>query len=123
MRTKSMSAIGVMVMTVVIGVGNASSSFAADTNRGDGSERMGVGGAVYSSSQLDGASDCRVAGRKVDMEQRIGAGGSTYFSSQPASGQMSTCHEVGRDMGGTQRIGHGGSIYFSSQPTIQTAGR
>ena len=83
MRAKSMWAIGLMAMVVSIGVGNASSSFAADPNRMDGTERMGVGGSVYSTSQPDGASDCRVAGRKVDMEQRIGAGGSTYAFSQP----------------------------------------
>lgn len=127
MRTNGMWAIGLASMMVVIGVGSAASSFAADTKQESGVEsRMGHGGSSYSLSQPDGASACQVAEvdqAKVDVIERIGAGGSTYSSSQPASAQVSICQEVGRKVGVVQRIGHGGSTYSSSQSTVRTAGR
>lgn len=123
MRTTSMWAIGVIAMMVTIGVGNAPGSFAADLNRGDVVEpRIGHGG-TYSSSQSDGAVECRVAGRHVDVIERVGAGGSIYSFSQPPSAQTLDCQVAGRKADVVQRIGHGGSIYTSSRPNAQIVGR
>lgn len=124
MRMKSMVAIGFMSMVVAAGVASASDGAAFDVQRVNVTERIGAGGAVYSSSQPDGAGTCSVAG--VSATERIGHGGSTYSFSRSKSVQEGDCHAVGGEgkrVETIERIGAGGSIYLSGRFTIQVAHR
>ena len=115
MRGKSTMTIGCMAIMAVTGVVNASGSFAAETNRvGVMDERIGHGGSTYSSSQPDGAGDCRLGAgerRKVDVIERIGTGGSTYSFTQADGCQV--VREERRKVDVIERIGTGGSTYSS----------
>lgn len=119
-----MLAIGFMSVVVATGVASASDGAAFDVERVNVTERIGAGGAVYFSSQPDGAGTCSVTG--VNITERIGHGGSTYSFSRSKSVQKGDCLTVkaeGKRVETIERIGAGGSTYFSRRSTVQTANR
>ena len=122
MSVKSLVTVGYLSLVVTAGVANASDGAASEAQRVNISERIGVGGSAYSSSQPDGTGTYSSTG--VNITERMGHGGSTYSSSQPVGRVM--CREARADrrkVDVSERVGHGGSIYPISRPNIQTVNR
>mgnify|MGYP001309150280 CR=1 FL=1 len=118
MKVKAVLMTGFLSILVVTGVVNATESGASEPNGVSGTARIGHGGSIHGSSQLDGATECNSRGedrRKVDVIERIGHGGSTYSFSRPQSVQPAGCNGEHSRVDVAKRIGHGGSTYSSNQ--------
>lgn len=118
MKVKAVLMAGFLSILVVTGVVNATESGVSERKGVSDAARIGHGGSIYGSSQLDGAMECDSRGearRKVDVIERIGHGGSTYSFSRPQSIQPAGCNGEHSRVDVAKRIGHGGSTYSSSQ--------
>lgn len=111
MSMKRLVTIGCLSVMVVAGVANASEDTASKVQGVNISERIGVGGSVYSSSQPDDIGPCSVAGATITG--RMGQGGSTYHTKSVPPRE---CNGNGRMADVIERIGVGGSVYSSSRP-------
>lgn len=111
MSMKRLVTMGCLSVMVAAGVANASEDTALTVQGVKISERIGVDGSVYSSSQPNGSGPCSVT--RATITRRIGQGGSTYYTKSHQAGE---CNGNGRMVDVIERIGVGGSVYFSSRP-------
>lgn len=121
MNMKRLVTMGCLSVIVTAGVANASEDATSKVQGMNFSERIGVGGSVYSSSQSDGMVPCSVTG--ANITERIGHGGSTYSSQLFERGFCSEGRAERSKANISQRIGHGGSIYSISRPTVQAGNK